>query len=582
MNKDSDIESENSRPDLRFYASDQSKDAYADVDKAREDVKLSTSGNYAPKYAKWAVADDGSTATFSWTSDANLPSEKFTIKITVKSKDGGSFGTLQASFNGNATINIPKDDNGNYIADKSDTKYGYTNPALDNEKGPTGQLNTVENNTQIGDGLVDFEEYRGIEAGGEHTRLSPTKKDIFIVSDFSTFDSDGLATSGIGYASNLPSSVFSKHEIKASETKVNPDNLERTVNFNSLGRPVQYGAGSDWRVMNKEVISIEKDTTVYQSGHANYHLLGTSWPASMRVRIYSKNIDRVAGDVIGRSQRRGFNWADVPEAKQEILKRTLGHEIGHVMGLKHPWEVKVNGTLPAHDELPDNISLSDSPSGWVGLHAYDNAGIPRDFIISKAKKVYNNWRWREDLALKLDDPEAYRAKEPYQIALKNLNLYLVKQGDGTFKVRRLSYVAGRSKTATDVPFTYSYGSSIMDYSTYYLFTNDNKVHGILNSTSYPVFHNWEYDLNVPQNRDKPDWTPRPNPVPVPCGGAPADQPEQTPTPPPNDGTQGTNTPPDQPYGLSYSIVDGQFRLSWTDGGGTVTGFQYQYRVPGGS
>ena len=30
------------------------------------------------------------------------------------------------------------------------------------------------------------------------------------------------------------------------------------------------------------------------------------------------------------------------------------------------------------------------------------------------------------------------------------------------------------------------------------------------------------------------------------------------------------------------MVDGQFRLSWTDGGGTVTGFQYQYRVPGGS
>ena len=34
MNKDSDIEIENSRPDLRFYASDQSKDAYANVEKA--------------------------------------------------------------------------------------------------------------------------------------------------------------------------------------------------------------------------------------------------------------------------------------------------------------------------------------------------------------------------------------------------------------------------------------------------------------------------------------------------------------------------------------------------------------------
>ena len=40
MNKDSSIEIENSRPDLRFYASDQSKDAYANVEKARENIKL--------------------------------------------------------------------------------------------------------------------------------------------------------------------------------------------------------------------------------------------------------------------------------------------------------------------------------------------------------------------------------------------------------------------------------------------------------------------------------------------------------------------------------------------------------------
>ena len=50
----------------------------------------------------------------------------------------------------------------------------------------------------------------------------------------------------------------------------------------------------------------------------------------------------------------------------------------------------------------------------------------------------------------------------------------------------------------------------------------------------------------------------------------------------DDQNTGTDAPPDQPYGLSYSIVDGQFRLTWTDGGGTVTGFQYQYRQSGGS
>lgn len=40
MNRNSDIKIENNRPDLRFYSSDQSKEAFANVDKARSREEL--------------------------------------------------------------------------------------------------------------------------------------------------------------------------------------------------------------------------------------------------------------------------------------------------------------------------------------------------------------------------------------------------------------------------------------------------------------------------------------------------------------------------------------------------------------
>ena len=114
-------------PDLRFDAN-QSKSAYADASNARLNQPLpaglptpkpagSTRNPYNPEHVTWTVSADGSTASFSWKSSAYLPPEGFTIQVTVESKDGGSFGILQANYNGTATINVPKDDNGDYIAD---------------------------------------------------------------------------------------------------------------------------------------------------------------------------------------------------------------------------------------------------------------------------------------------------------------------------------------------------------------------------------------------------------------------------------------------------------------------------------
>ncbi len=139
----------------------------------------------------------------------------------MRSEDGGSFGTLVATFNSNTcSINIPKDDNGDYIGDSwepSAWKDGRDTPHADEETGPNAGTG-VEANTQVGDCLVIFEEYRGFEIAGSHTRLSPTQKDVFVVIVPASNGNVRFANAGIGYATNLPS-VFSLHVIEEDETE---------------------------------------------------------------------------------------------------------------------------------------------------------------------------------------------------------------------------------------------------------------------------------------------------------------------------------------------------------------------------
>ena len=96
----------------------------------------------APRWTQWSGASQNVVAA--WNLSDSLDS--FSMNITVRCKDYGAFGILRVKlyntssssdvFVYEVSIAIPKDDNGNYIADKSDTDYGYTNPALDGETGP--------------------------------------------------------------------------------------------------------------------------------------------------------------------------------------------------------------------------------------------------------------------------------------------------------------------------------------------------------------------------------------------------------------------------------------------------------------
>lgn len=136
-----------------------------------------------------------------------------TFTVKVHSYDHGAFGKLSAQLYGSGgenssplnsagPITIPLDKNGNRIADgwMYDTSRNYS-PSADNESGPSG-------NSSSGDGFTVFEEYRGFEIKGTHTRTSPFNKDLFIYSVFSS--------EGVGYATKLRQDtgyIFKVHEV---------------------------------------------------------------------------------------------------------------------------------------------------------------------------------------------------------------------------------------------------------------------------------------------------------------------------------------------------------------------------------
>lgn len=283
--------------------------------------------------------------------------------------------------------------------------------------------------------------------------------------------------------------------------------------------------------------------------------------------------------------------------------------------------VKFTAAFPDLDFVNNTdpyINLRMSNPGWIGLYAFDNRITPHASI-EKRFAAYKTWKDEENNAISAHNSvliahekavaagtatqtqaqaetaaktayNNYKNQLAYKRAIQKRDLYWEKPaGHNFYKLRLHSYnrgVDGLDPNGNG-PFTYAYGDTIMDYG--FIITSqvqDEGAEGIYPASVFPAFHNWEYDLGVPQNRVQPGWRSRENPKPIPCDGQVVEQPAQTiTTPPPNDDSQdpgSQNTQPNTPTDLLTTFGNGQVRLSWTAGGGTTTDYQYRYRESGGS
>ena len=168
-------------------------------------------------------------------------------KVLVRCEDYGAFGTLTVEAEdcetlkprergagcsqelGDTDVKIPRDDNGNNIADNADQdKLKDGTKALPDKD----EDNTPVTDSYKGDGLTNYEEYRGfiVKVGGNkgHRRTKVDKKDIFI------YDKDNLTTAYFN------ESEFTIHLISGPEyyngnstdNDAAPDAGTQVINFN--------------------------------------------------------------------------------------------------------------------------------------------------------------------------------------------------------------------------------------------------------------------------------------------------------------------------------------------------------------
>lgn len=173
------------------------------------------------------IAEDGQTAeTFDEVNER---------EIVLQARDFGARGKLLATATvlaggkemevravlkgtGEHWVTLPKDENGNGIADCWEKAHGIW-PCIadsDDDGEPEGKY--------PGDGLSAYEEYRGFFVRGKHVRLDPNKKDLFV------YDPDGLAEKArFGPVTALEVHYIEPEEGRCTGTK----DRARVVNFRS-------------------------------------------------------------------------------------------------------------------------------------------------------------------------------------------------------------------------------------------------------------------------------------------------------------------------------------------------------------
>ncbi len=287
-----------------------------------------------------------------------------TGKASIGSYDGGGFTTLTAVAiledntrleghllisGGNTQIPIPKRPAGSDI--------GIAWLVAHNNPGDGNDIETSIGNTNIGDGLTAYEEYRGVILAGGFRRLNPHKKELGVWgkrTDMALFP-DGFAwfenASGIkvlrfdeteiGTNKRLNKNVSTSHSYDQFVLKIEKNSLPDGEFGKTFGGP---GIPSG---ISKTIIDIDQATRKYQNTVRYYNTL---------------NIP-------------------VPYTLAEFVAKTVAHELGHGVNIKHhgpngsPINLNITVSVPnpaMHVYLPTGAELTDPHYHLLG--SAGNAG----------------------------------------------------------------------------------------------------------------------------------------------------------------------------------------------------------------
>ena len=262
--------------------------------------------------ALWIADDDGLKGQSN--EDSNEQS------VTIDCYDFGAYGrlrvevvvndgtTVQAHLDGapgKDYFDIPKDDNNNHIADGWEKKNAMPDgllPTWDEAENPAGQ-------GTLGDGISLYEKYRGFFLGGNHGRLDPHRKHLFVYDPTGWARLSTTEPGGVSFIKALDCEVLFIED-KQWTGPGGSGAKKRMVNFNSTDevRATEQHAlhlrfpftdnplyPSDYNNMLKEKFGTNHTAAVPDMGLTYPDISASRWnsPAGwMAVEIYANNIDK--------------------------------------------------------------------------------------------------------------------------------------------------------------------------------------------------------------------------------------------------------------------------------------------------
>lgn len=302
---------------------------YGDQSDSDKDLKFAPVAEQINAKVRWT--EQGSSLFSDWNGQKIRASWNGTkpakFKVKVKCYDYGAFGNLTAQLYNvtqASTIPIPLDANQNRIADAwenqkgvytSDTQAANEWAVSDDEKGPG-------KNTNPGDGLSAFEEYRGFRTYGVYIRGNLNAKEIFVYS--------ACTDIGYGYAGFLPSPfrvcAIAEYEMGSGED-------DRRIDHK--GEDVPGGSST-----KQKALKVNKDETTVQVEGAGMTLgvtEGRGPPHAVGdITIYYGAIYRRVRQATRPSGGPGWlGFSPSADDLRKVRSKVLGHEIGHGINLHH-------------------------------------------------------------------------------------------------------------------------------------------------------------------------------------------------------------------------------------------------------
>ena len=269
---------------------------------------------------------------------------------------------------GETFIRIPKDDNGNKIADEWEVQMGIFDKNYDATRDEDDQMSQM----RTGDGLTMFEEYRGFKAkrniilqGSKeiekvgHVRTDPSHKDIFV------YDPDDIIK--MYYEAYNPANMcihyITKEEMNFTGKPLATDN--RWINFNYVS---EYAYARQYVICARQTAMPDNDPDALGATINSYSLAGLPVESWNRKEIWMRPVfrdeelevspDRALVTVQHLIDIKIIKLEDKDRVIKNMLVSTVIHEMGHYMGILHhhfpehrkPVNEKYNVTVEEDDD----------------------------------------------------------------------------------------------------------------------------------------------------------------------------------------------------------------------------------------